>query len=73
MGSAKSLQVSSFRILFLSLSELYSHMSGIYYKSDLQALTVNVSVCAILMTTLKKHRYSGISSCTIFVEENVVM
>lgn len=48
-------------------------MSGIYYKSDLQALTVNVSVCAILMTTLKKHRYSGISSCTKMVEENVVM
>lgn len=44
-ANGKSLQVSSFRILFLSLSELYSHMSGIYYKSDLQALTVNVNLC----------------------------
>lgn len=44
-ASGKSLVVSSFSILFLNLSELYSHMSGIYYKSDLQALVVNKSIC----------------------------
>jgi len=45
-ASGKSLGVvSSFSILFLSLSELYSHMSGIYYKSDPQAFIVNKSVC----------------------------
>lgn len=44
-AGAKSLVVSSFSILFLNLPELYSHMSGIYYKSDLQALIVNKSVC----------------------------
>lgn len=44
-ASGKSLVVSSFSILFLNLSELYSHMSVIYYKSDLQALIVNKSVC----------------------------
>lgn len=44
-ANGKSLQVSSFRILFLSLSELYSHTSGIYYKSDLQALIVSISLC----------------------------
>lgn len=44
-ANGKSLAVSSFSILFLNLSELYSHMSGIYYKSDLRALIVNKCVC----------------------------